>query len=91
MRPYYDIVQPIQIAALWFGSVFFAVSAFGSTAYAFIAAAGAMLLGLLGLAWLRHIGMDEAGAPLGVLWAIPFIIVACGVNWWIGQAIGLFG
>jgi hypothetical protein len=43
------------------------------------------------LAWLRRIGRDEAGLPLGLLLFSPFLCVFVGLIWWVAHWLGLWG
>jgi hypothetical protein len=83
MRPFQDILLPILITVGYFASTYLLVSALLTPVIALILASGAALLAVLWLAWLRHIGMAEEGAPLIVLVYLPFVIVICGVMGWI--------
>lgn len=91
MQPIRDIALPILVATAYLSSAFFAVAALVPVNIAFSIAAVVMFLALLILLWLRHIGMDMSGAPAGILYFFPVVIVACGLTFWISRFVGLLG
>lgn len=91
MHLFRDIILPILAGAAYLVSTFFAVAALAPVNIAFSIAAVVMFLALLILLWLRHIGMDMSGAPAGILYFFPVVIVACGLTFWISRFVGLLG
>lgn len=66
-----NVLIPLWIAVGYFGGTYLAVAAFAPAQAALITALVVMLLALLVLLWLREIGMDESGAPAGLLLTLP--------------------
>ena len=91
MEPKRDIFIPIWVATGYFVSVFFAAAALAPPGVALSIASGVAFMALLGLLWLRHRGMDEAGLPIGLLLMLPMLCLFVGVLWWLARWLGLWG
>lgn len=66
-----NVLVPLWVAGSYFSGIYFSVAAIAPNEVALIIALLGMILALLALLWLRHIEMDESGAPAGLLLTLP--------------------
>jgi hypothetical protein len=85
------MVVPLLVASAYFLSFYFAATALVPPASALSLASWVTCMALLALLRLRHMGMDEAGAPLGLLLMLPILCLFVGVIWWVVRWLGLWG
>ncbi len=79
----------IVIAAFYFGSVYFAVSALDPLLAAPIAWL-AVLLAMLTYLFFDAVQKEEVGLPYGLLYLLPFICLAAGIIWWVMRLLGVW-
>ena len=87
----WDIFTLIWTTAGYFGSVFFLLAASVPSLVASLVALGVTFMALLVLDWLRRIGMNKEGAPMGCLLLGPIIIFSWGLGAWVARLLGWLG
>lgn len=90
MDPKKDILYPILVATGYFVSIFFAAVVLVPASIALAVAVIIAVIAVLWLRWLQAIGMDEWGAPMGMLIVLPLLCVFLGILWWIADLLGIW-